>query len=318
MKLVELLAKELKEWPSNCKTITQDSDGDVGVYGIAKPKLVNGDKSGHVWHHNGHIKNLEELSSVASDASTAIVTRSDWQAARAKLKPAAKAKGDGWVRNRGRTDKAPVGDDAIVVPKLRSGNVGIARQAKQLAWRHTGELDDIMRYCVKIPAMVAQSDRTVIVETLQEQCAGLVGSVEALKDAGPLEWRNRVFELDAQRAEVDELYQRQSAEIAQERESLISKLAAEGFALIERVNAQIAECVVKHEGMDDWRNWKCGDVVEFIKADGDISCFTLGKHYVVADVNSRSYNPVSVQADDDGDYNGWKGEYFKWHSRPAK
>jgi len=84
MKLVEILAKELGEWPEHCKTITQDCDGDVGSYGVYKPELCNDDPNDAVWTHIGHIENIARLSSIATDHATAIVTREMWQVERDK------------------------------------------------------------------------------------------------------------------------------------------------------------------------------------------------------------------------------------------
>jgi hypothetical protein len=44
--------------------------------------------------------------------------------------------------------------------------------------------------------------------------------------------RDRIRELDTQRAEVEATYQRQTSKITQERESLVQRLAGEGLALV--------------------------------------------------------------------------------------
>jgi hypothetical protein len=84
MKLVELLAKELVEWPDGCKTITQDDDGDVGSYRIHDPVTASARPSDAVWTAKGHIENLPRLSDIATDHATAIVTREMWEAERSR------------------------------------------------------------------------------------------------------------------------------------------------------------------------------------------------------------------------------------------
>jgi hypothetical protein len=86
MKLVELLAKELGEWPDDSGlTICQDYDGEVGIWRITDPRATKnlGDTT-VVWHSRGHITNINKLSCIATDHATAIVTREMWEAERAK------------------------------------------------------------------------------------------------------------------------------------------------------------------------------------------------------------------------------------------
>ena len=86
MKLVEILARELSEWPE-CVSITQDYDGDVGLYSISNPTTFGAERA--VWKFGGHIRSIAHLRRVASDHATAIVTRADWTAERARIaKPA--------------------------------------------------------------------------------------------------------------------------------------------------------------------------------------------------------------------------------------
>ena len=344
MKLVELLAKELKEWPFACESITQDDDGYVGLYVIDDPEPVNGDKYGHVWHHRGHMAGADRLSCIASDAATAIVTRDDWQVARGKLldgralklageelaavrerlKPK-KANAGGWVRHRG--GNSPVKDHQPIEYRMRSGTVMKTATGGLLNWRHGKRPSDIMAFRIIKPDQ--QSPGEKVMQDCVEKCA----STESVEITGtscissfassdncvkhvavdPLQWRNRVFELDALRAEINVAYDRQSAEIAQELESLIEKLAAEGFQLIERVNAQIAELEVKHEGMDDFRNWKAGDMLECLSYGSGV--YTTGKLYKFIEISGWG---SARTIDDIGKENGISPEYFKWHSRPSK
>lgn len=66
MKLVEILARELKEWPEGVRRIEQDSSGVSPLTLIERlpPKILP-----------------EKVSESAEDSETAIVTRAQWQAA---------------------------------------------------------------------------------------------------------------------------------------------------------------------------------------------------------------------------------------------
>ena len=64
----------------------------------------------------------------------------------------------------------------------------------------------------------------------------------------PIKWRDTVNELDAY-----------IEEFTRERESLINRLALEGFALIPAMTAVMG---VADVDMRDWRNWEIGDHLE--------------------------------------------------------
>jgi len=94
MKLVEILAKELGEWPmDSCLTICQDTSGDIGAWRTLRPEVTCPDDDDVVWSSMGHIMNITPLSCIATDHATAIVTREMWQAER--VKAAGRALGDG-------------------------------------------------------------------------------------------------------------------------------------------------------------------------------------------------------------------------------
>lgn len=70
MKLVEILARELEEWPADCRRITQRANNElVGSSGFGYSRTLT---------------NLPYLPVVtASDRVTALVTRHQWKSARA-------------------------------------------------------------------------------------------------------------------------------------------------------------------------------------------------------------------------------------------
>lgn len=137
-------------------------------------------------------------------------------------------------------------------------------------------------------------------------------SEETIKATGPgtpdtmLAIRDRIRELDTQRAEVESVYQLQISEITQERESLVQKLAGEGLALVEVVVQPV-------EDMSDWRKWRIGDLAEVVSTSG----FTQGKLSVgdvvpIIDIDEQD-GMVKAAASCWGDVGG----NYKWHSRPG-
>jgi hypothetical protein len=293
MKLVEILARELKEWPEGVNKLHQSFAGMI-FYIDSAAQVV---KSIRV--------------DIASDWRETGVTRAEWESERTSLK-APKANGDGWVRNRGR--KCPVNNGVLVDIKNRKGEVftEIEVMADGDCWIHRNLSSDIMAYRIHKPAEqpVNQVDPSVVVFD-DQICVTTRNDTEfAFKPAvNPIEWRDRIRELDTRSAEVESVYQRQISEITQERESLVQKLAGEGLALAE---------VVVHpaEGMSDWRNWKAGDLVEWIGLFSQN--YTIGKTYEVEKVLHRGL----MMDDNNGGRHNWGGDQaiarsFKWHSRPA-
>lgn len=116
---------------------------------------------------------------------------------------------------------------------------------------------------------------------------------------GPLVWRDTVIELDAY-----------IEKFTRERESLINRLALEGFALIGKINANLDKIDAALD-MSDWRNWKRGDVFENI---GDCEYFTKGKQYTVNDLHDDCA-PIKA-IDDQGDTYPLMMDEVKFVRRP--
>lgn len=78
MKLVDILARELKVWPEGCSHIVQDHDGQCwpSAGDISASKIVYGKE----WSTDDDGV-LEFYSEIASDFGSAKVTRAEWQAA---------------------------------------------------------------------------------------------------------------------------------------------------------------------------------------------------------------------------------------------
>ena len=96
MELVEILARELKEWPEGVNSIWQDYDRELRFRGpiTSRTNIRTKDLC-----TDGCLRDIHEGTPVKQ------VTRADWQAAKDKLegktvkKP--NANKDGWVRHRG-------------------------------------------------------------------------------------------------------------------------------------------------------------------------------------------------------------------------
>jgi len=301
MKLVELLARELREWPEDgvpVVAVVQDPDmmayvrphDDADEFAFRQNEWIG------VWHNLATALPLPDL---ATDHATAIVTRADWEAEKARI--AGKVDG-GWKRHKG--VKQPVADGVKVEIRTRGGDFEVC-SADGFAWGANGA-GQIMAYRIHNPA-----EQPAIEPAVVENVQAFNAHAELLYDPvaqGPLQWRDRIYELDTQRAELEATYQRQIGEIDGERGELVAQLKSEGLALVE-VTVQPVE------DMSDPVNWRKGDLITFVEEDKD-SCFTTGKQYVFEDLDG--YGSAGVLADDEGDENGWAVEYFKWHSRPGK
>ncbi|MNQ14510.1 hypothetical protein D3C85_274640 [compost metagenome] len=83
MKLIELLARELVEWPEGATMFVQDDDSMIKwTEEDRMPRYEDG-----VWmRFDGNDNHLSDEYVLASDYDTAIVTRADWARERARLK----------------------------------------------------------------------------------------------------------------------------------------------------------------------------------------------------------------------------------------
>src|SRR5690625_3220192 len=82
MKLVEILAKELEEWPEGAACVAQDSDATVWPFNKTDiERYPNGQWGIGLCVEPGWDS---EVSQLATDHTTAIVTREMWEAERAK------------------------------------------------------------------------------------------------------------------------------------------------------------------------------------------------------------------------------------------
>lgn len=275
-KLVEILAVELNEWPKEVVAYFQWASGEVFATSKGIP---TGFGSGLWYVVDSSVKMAygcplydTELE-LAVDHDTAIVTRSQWEAERAKLsKPKASARE--WVRNRGR--KNPFDVCTLVDVRLRSGDVVTGKFSDNLHWLHTGNHFDVMAYRVN-------------------ESVDSAGPEVTAPNDGPLQWRDRVTEID-----------REVEALEEERESLIQKLADEGFKLIKR------------EAVDfpDMSDWRIGDIMEIIGNQEDHE-FQIGEHVRLRGLINEIGN-IPCEYLDGHDYWFCKPADLKFVSRPTK
>jgi len=82
--LLEILAKDLAEWPDDVKAVyiaqdCEDLDGQVAWYSKKPVCTKTGEWSAGEGFHYGYLKYCHDM---ASDQTTAIITREQWEAAR--------------------------------------------------------------------------------------------------------------------------------------------------------------------------------------------------------------------------------------------
>ena len=260
MKLVQLLAKELKEWPESVVVYFQWGSGEV----FATSKGVPTEYSGGMWYVVGRDIEMaydapmyDKRFDLAEDHDTATVNKSQWQAEREKMnKPK-------WIRHRG--GWMPVGAATIVEVRLRCGDIQ-KHEACKFLWRHKDcdSAVNIMAYRVieetkdqeieeVIPKHMAfgYASKEEMVAQIGEECPFAqvastaektnfgtitykleIDATEATKEIdslvakwgqieSPLKWRDEIIELEAY-----------EEEFRREREKLIRKLESEGFKLL--------------------------------------------------------------------------------------
>ena len=298
MKLVQLLAKELKEWPDNnlaefaALFVAQDYDGVIVTLDPGEnpdvAQRIGGVWSGASWT-GGDLK-----FDVAEDNKTSIVTRDQWQVELEKMnKPK-------WIRHRG--GKCPVKAGTKVVTRYRDGlvsdwcmtrNQDTDEECLSAVWSHSGGETDIMAYYVEetkdqeieevIPKHMAfgYASKEEMVAQIGEECPfAHVASAAEKTNFGTITYKleidateatQRIDSLVAKWGHIvsplkwrDEIIELEAyeEEFRREREKLIRKLESEGFKLIDHMVPVYGETLVD---MDNWENWENGDVIEVIK-----------------------------------------------------
>lgn len=151
MKLIDLLVKELPKrggWPNGALNATQDKDGQVCFSAGAVPEF------GYVAWEGGDWCGNEFYTTRASDYSTAIITREQYESALEASK--AVVGHDGWIQWAG--GECPVDSDVIVEVKYRhpSSYQFNNDRAGDFYWSHDGLGYDIIAYRLRQPAKSEQ------------------------------------------------------------------------------------------------------------------------------------------------------------------
>lgn len=308
MKLVEILARELEIWPDGVDKLTQ-SCVDAEIY------ANKGNPA------RDHVPLYPQIyASCRSDESICheypIITREMWEAERAKLKEGktVKANKDGWIRHRG--GKCPVEPGTLVDVRYRDGATQTAKSLDGTyaeVWQHSGHRRDIMAYRLHKPerqsAKVGKLEIEVTANTegVREVIEEMQMQIDQIE--GPLQWRDRIHEIDAASKDEEARHCAAMEAFDKERADLVAKLAAEGLALVERVE------VAPAEDMSDWRNWRVGDLVKCVSAEVE-SCevMCVGKLYRV----DRDGGCLVI-IDEEGDPMSAvvESSRIEWHSRPT-
>lgn len=314
MKLVQLLAKELKEWPESATVIVQDENKNV--WSLDKELDLSysvNEWASEEWFNLVLVDGLEILiNCLASDNKTSKVTQEQWQAEREKMN------NPKWIRHRG--GKCPVADDVKVLYRMRSGTITSRGEPSSiLSWDHSKNGGDIMAYRVieetKDQEIEEVKVADVKLEMLQGDSLVTIGSVSSdfgasVFDGGQPAKGEEVkktnfgtitykLEIDATEAtkEIDSLVAKwgqiesplkwrdeiieleaYEEEFRREREKLILKLESEGFKLIDHAPAK---CLLDEWEAMDYESFCVGDTVVCIheKPDDTIAVLTIGKEY---------------------------------------
>lgn len=262
MKLVQLLAKELKEWPENSTWCSQDYDKEIRF------EMVDGDFfASELADGHGGVGDGER------------VTKSQWQAEREKMnKPK-------WIRHRG--GKCPVAGGTEVETRHRDGKTysphfhtknsrsGVAMNA---VWEHKGDALDIMAYRIIEETKdqeieeVKDTNLGTITYKLEIDATEATQRIDRLvakwgQIVSPLKWRDEIIEIEAY-----------EEEFRREREKLIRKLESEGFKLIDHAPAK---CLLDEWEAMDYESFCVGDTVVCIneKSDDTVAELTIGREY---------------------------------------
>lgn len=295
MKLVQLLAKELKEWPEGAKYARQDFDGEICFVG------------GGIWSDF-------YASCVASDIyledgiGASQITEDQWQAEREKMnKPK-------WIRHRGGLN--PIDDDVLVEVKLRCGDVQSA-YAADFIWRHI-DCDaavNIMQY------RIIEEPKDQEIEEVKDTNIGTltykleIDATEATQQIdslfakwgqieSPLKWRDAIIHCQAIIEDCE-----------REIERNVSLLDAEGL-MMQKDSKKAMQHYAPDVDMSDWRNWHAGDVIEIVANEGGHQ-FENGEEVIVSrlDINDIDMS-VKAEHKDGSDYWWLSGKDAKFIRRP--
>ena len=136
MKLIDILVEELPKrggWPKNANCITQDGDLKV-EQAYCHPSVAKCSNDGFWFLDSSRIGGFE-VDTLASDYTTAIITREQYEAALA-------AKNEGWIEWGG--GECPVDTKTLVDIRLKVGFTHESCHPGDYSWRYAGGGGDII------------------------------------------------------------------------------------------------------------------------------------------------------------------------------
>lgn len=214
---------------------------------------------------------------------------------------------DGWIRHRGKI-QTPVEPGTIIDVRYRNGDIDEASEVgKDEEWLHEGSPYDVMAWRPHKPD--------------QPNIIGFMGveeiPVQTEKD-GPIQWRDRIREIDAASKEEEARHCAAMAAYDSERASLVAKLKDEGFLLIQSDEpnsaADSAQKDIAQQDMSDPANWRVGDLVKSVNDEADD--ILIGGVYPLwkePDIDGDCLYLI----DSDGDKRNRCIEDYEFHSRPT-
>lgn len=151
MKLIDILVEELPKrggWPEGAVGVVQDEDDTEFYFFVGSaPKFdgkswwFNDDNVDNEWIYHNHKNPL------ASDYTTAIITREQYKAALA-------AKSEGWIEWGG--GLIPISTNTFVDVKFNNGDVRLGKIAGEYSWEHVWEDSNIIAYRLHQPQEAEQ------------------------------------------------------------------------------------------------------------------------------------------------------------------
>lgn len=179
MKLVEILARELGEWPS-CDFIVQDDNGRCWPSKGTAPSIFD---DGNGWATN-FLAGEEFYLTISSDHSTAIVTREMWEAERARIK---NVEWDGQGLPEPGADIEFFGSEKV----WRAGKyIGMLKEQIIVSCKETGAIGAVARENIRPAKSKAEKERQAAIQEMMETvCQGTPWTLSAdaaakLYDAG--------------------------------------------------------------------------------------------------------------------------------------
>lgn len=305
MKLVDILARDLKEWPAyttfGCDGIVQDSDGTLAT--IDEDEFFEIDlPDTNSWDRCYCTGMMDEGLEVAEDWRTAKVTKEQWEAAKAT-----NSFSGGYVKEpilieNPLFDGAPEGTTHVSTydghmnkwHKLEDGEWSFWNGEWTVYYMQQEKTKDLAeQYFI---ARYSTVDVNQVLSGATEKVVGFTRSIAA--ERSPVALRERVLEIRSTQVAL-----------AKEEAQIIQQLKEMGFVLIDSVDTATEEL---EADMIDPVNWRVGDML--VCVDGGVYIKT-GKEYKVLNTVVVDGDLYIVVLDEDGDEAEFFPRRFKWVRR---